>query len=821
MLRNYLLIALRNFKKQKLFSLLNMFGLALGLASALLIFLYVSDELRYDEMHPDYGNTYRIGCTWSNAEGERYDNSVSPGYFSRYLKDNRSEVTNATRIAFIGYPTSLNYKAKEKIILTEEIRWAEPNFVQVLHFDLLRGNREKMFENHYTIALSETGARRLFGNEDPIGKTISLKHTWATNDSEIDVIVTGVYRDYPSNSHFKPHYIANLNALRAVYGDDFSTFIEGSRFDSRVSFFENYITVRAGTDMRPINNILNTLAHQMLQSDSASVAAGWKFTAFTAKLSDIHFDKKVLWENNASGDKVYLGIFSAIAILIMLIACINYMNLATARSAKRAREVGLRKSLGSSRGQIARQFFLESFLITIGSLIIGLVLAMLFLQPFNHLTHKAFSLASLFDPYMLGIALAIVLFMGFISGLYPSFYLSAFQPAEVLKGQIIKGKGAELFRKSLVTVQYSIALILIICTFIVIRQMDQLKTTKLNEQGGQLLSIRFGGIANQQRYEVFKRSVLEDPEITHVTMANHLPRLNFFGWIGAAVKFSDKQEKPLQWNQLNVEYDFAATYNLDFIAGRDFTIGNVSDSNSILMNEAAVKALKKRPDELLGTSVTVETDTARTYTVIGVVKDFPFRSMHQPIEPLLLSPQVHRVDKIVYVKLPAGQFQEKIASVEKKWKAAFPNTGFDHWFLSDEFNRMYIAEGRVSALAKAFAVLAIIITVLGVFGLASYTAEQRTKEMGIRKVLGAGERQIMRLFASMFLKIFAVACVLSIPIAWYIAHKWLEGFAYRTAISPVIFALSLLGLLLVTLFTIGYEILRSARSKPVVSLRTE
>jgi putative ABC transport system permease protein len=417
--------------------------------------------------------------------------------------------------------------------------------------------------------------------------------------------------------------------------------------------------------------------------------------------------------------------------------------------------------------------------------------------------------------------LAIVLFMGFVSGLYPSFYLSAFQPAEVLKGQVIKGKGADLFRKSLVTIQYSIALILIICTFIVIQQMGELKTTKLNEQGSQLLSIRFGGIADQQRYETFKRSVLEDPEITHVTMANHLPRLNFFGWIGANVKFSDKQDKPLQWNQLNVEYDFAATYNLDFVAGRDFQVGNVSDSNSIIMNQAAIKAINKTADQVIGTTVIVETDTTRYYNIIGIVKDFPFRSMHQPIEPLLLSPKVHRIDKIVYVKLPVGKFQEKIAAVEKKWKAAFPNTGFDHWFLSDEFNRMYLAEGRVSALAKSFAILAIVITVLGVFGLASYTAEQRTKEMGIRKVLGAGEKQIISLFAGMFLKIFAVACVLSIPIAWYVAHKWLQGFAYRTAISPMVFALSLLGLLLVTLLTIGFELWKSARAKPVVSLRTE
>lgn len=823
MFRNYLLIALRNFKRQKLFTLLNMFGLALGLASAVFIFLYVNDELRYDVIHPNYQSTYRIGATWKNPDGQTFDNIETPGFFVTSLKNNRSEILRSARIMNFGYPASLNNKAGDKIILTEEIRWAEPGFENVLYFDLKQGNKQKMFEDPYTMVLSENGANKLFGKTDPLGKTISFKHFWGTQDREIDVVVTGVYKNYPSNSHFKPDYIINVNCLRKIYGNDFPYFMDGESFDRnrQLGFFENYITLKPGANIKTINAALLPLGEQMVRSDSGFAASGWKIFPFTTRLTDLHFDKKNQWEGNTKGDKTYLTIFGIIAVLIMLIACINYMNLATARSVKRSKEVGLRKTFGSNRTALAKQFFLESFLTTFASLLIAIILVIIFLQPFNTLSHKTFSISSLFNPVMMLIELGIVLFMGFISGIYPSFYLSAFKPIEVLKGQKIKGKSADFFRKSLVTVQYTVALVLIICTFIVIQQMDKLKTTKLNEAGGQLMSIRFGGIADQSKYEIFKQSVLQDPEITHVTMGNHMPRLNYFGWIGATVKFPDFSDKELQWNQLSTDYDFPKTYNLQLIAGRDFENGNPNDSLSLLMNEAAVKALNKSVEKVLGSTVTIANDSGRIYKVIGVVKDFPFRSMHQPIEPLLINPHPDFIDKIVYIKLPVGKFQQKIEAIEKKWKAVYPNTGLDYWFVSDEFNRMYVTEMRVSSLAKAFVLLAIIITILGVFGLASYTAEQKIKEVGIRKVLGANTKQVIAIFSSAFLKIFAVSCIVAFPLAWLAAYKWLEGFVYRISISPIVFFVSLAGLLLITALTISYEIWKSVTANPVTSLRTE
>lgn len=821
MLYNYIIIAFRNFQRQKLFALLNMFGLALGLASAILIFLYVTDELQYDVMHPQYKNTYRIGCTFTNPNGQVFDNTTSPGFWVKHLLETRSEVLDGTRVDYIGYPTSLHHKATDKIILTEEIKWAEPGFDDIIDFKLAKGNQEKMFEDHFTILLSETGAKRLFGEEDPIGEVISIKHPFATQGREIDVMIRGIYDDFPSNSHFKPKYIVNVNAFRSVV-PNFTNYMEGTRFADQIEFFENYIVVKPGSDIKPIQELLNEQAQRLIQSDSGASAAGFKMSAFLTKMSDLHFDEKNLWENDSTrGDRKYLMIFSSVAILILLIACINYMNLATARSSRRAKEVGLRKSLGSKRSELAKQFFYESMLMTLGSLLIAILLVFLLLQPFNQLAHKTFTLASLANPYMIATIILIVLFMAFLSGSYPAFYLSAFKPVDVLKGQVIKGKGAELFRKSLVTIQYAVSLILIISTLIVVRQMDHMQNTKLNQQGSQLLSIRYGGIAEQSKFAAFKQAVLEDKDIEHVTMANHLPRLNYFGYIGANLRFPEIDDKNLQWNKLNVDFDFAKTYSLEFIAGRDFDANNVSDSSGMILNEAALKALNQPIEKIIGASVVDVNDQNRSFKVIGIVKDFPFRSMHQTIEPLVLSPRVHFIDRIAYVKLPPGKFQEKIAFIEMKWKELFPAVGFDYWFLSDEFTRMYEMEARVSSMAKSFAILAILITVLGVFGLASYTAEQKTKEVGIRKVLGAAIAQVVGMFVWIFLKIFLIACVIATPVAYFMADTWLSGFAYRASIGGEIFALSLVGLLLITLITVSYETWKAARTNPVNSLRSE
>ena len=824
MLYNYFLIAWRNFRRQRFFSLLNMFGLALGLASAIFIFLYVSDELQYDRMHPHFADTYRVGNHFTRPDGREFYNVGSPGFWVERLSAERPEVVKSCRIEYIGYPTSLHHKETDKIVLTEEIKWAEPGFESVLQFELLRGDPDRMFDNHQTIVLSETGATNLFGDKDPMGETISVKHPFATDDVEIDVEVTGIYRDYPDNSHFKPEYLLNLNALRSVRNDwDFYT--GGTRFSNEpgrfVGFFENYIVLQPGADPRPVAEALHGYARQMqVQSDSGTINQDAKWEAYLMPLPDLHYDTNAPWEGNDKGNKQYLAIFSAIAFLIMLIACINYMNLATARSAKRAREVGLRKTFGSDRREITQQFFMESFLTTVGALVIAVLLVFLFLKPFNELAEKSFTMGSLFNPWMLGITAGVVVLMAVLSGLYPALYLSGFRPVDVLKGQIVKGKAAELMKKGLVAVQYAVALVLLICTLVVIRQMSHLQGSQLNEHGDQLLSIRYGGTAPSERFPTFKQTLLQDKDIELVTLGNHMPRLDYFGFVGFQVKFPDLSPDEMDWNHLNVEYDFPKTFGIEIIAGRDFEAASISDSSAVLVNQAAVQALGRPVEEVLGSTL-IDMRTDEPLRVVGIVKDFPFESMHQAIEPLVLELRPHQIDQIAYVKLPAGKFQEKINTVERVWREVFPNTGFDYWFVSDEFNRMYISERRVASLSKVFVVLAILITALGVFGLASYTAEQKTKEVGIRKVLGAEITQVVGLFIWMFVKIFLVASLFALPAAYLLTRYWLKDFSYQVNVGPGVYIGSLAGLLLLTFVTVGVEVWKAARVNPVVSLRSE
>lgn len=420
-----------------------------------------------------------------------------------------------------------------------------------------------------------------------------------------------------------------------------------------------------------------------------------------------------------------------------------------------------------------------------------------------------------------------------LAGSYPALFVSGFEPANVLKGKFAFRKGSNLFRQFLTTLQFLVAVTLLASTVIVVRQMNLMRNSKLNEAGKQIVSIRYGGFtdfANDSRYRAYKQSVLQDPEIQYMTLANHLPRLDFFGPINMEMQFPDISEEKHQWFQLNGDYDFARTFKMNLIAGRDFDPANVADSSAVLLNESAVKALKLTPNEAVGKAI-IRPDYVMGYGppdstrlpvtgyVIGVVEDFPYRSMLQKIDPLAISPKPHTFDRIIHVRLPAGKMGEKIATLERKWKEIFPDFGFDYWFIDDEFGRMYENETKIAQLTEKFSALAILITCVGLYGLAAFMSEQRTKEIGIRKTMGASNGQIIMLLLNVFGKLLLIASIIAVPVAYYFCYQWLQTFEYKTSLSIIVFGGAVLLIAFITLLTVGYESLKAAMTNPVKALR--
>jgi putative ABC transport system permease protein len=832
MLFNYFLLAFRNLRKQRGYAMVNMLGLAVGIGSALMILLYVFDELTYDNYHPHADKTYRIGYKIQFPNGEFENAPYSPAGWDNYIKNSYPGVGAITSFTTTGMPTSIGYEAKDKIVLTEEIIWSEPNLHEVIRIPVIEGSPTAPLKEINSMMLSRSAARELFGDEDPLNKIVTVQHTYMTNGQKISMMITAVYEDLPGNTHIKPKYILNILSLKPVI-NDLENMLNSSMGDGENNFFtQSFFVCDDESKLPAIREDLQKKANAII----ARFNLDFKFTPFLRKITDVHFDKDVNWgQDERPADMTYLYVFISIAALILLVACINYVNLSTAKSANRAREIGLRKTFGGIRLQLFAQFMMESFVLVMISAIFALLLVLIFIPAFNDLTAKTFSYKYLFTPTMILIAGGVVVFVTLFAGAYPSLFVSGFQPATVLKGKFAFRRGSQLFRQFLTTVQFIVAVTLLSGTVIVVRQMNLMRNSKLNEAGRQIVSIRYGGftgVADNHKYLTFKNEILKDPEMREVTLANHLPRLEYFGPISTEMQFPEINEEKHQWFQLNGDYDFPRTFDMKIIAGRDFDPENTRDSSAILLNESAVKALKLTPAEIVGKAVIRPSfvqgyerpDSTRapiTGTVIGVVEDFPYRSMHRKIDPLAISPVPHRYDRIIHVRLPEGKIGEKIAYLERMWKQTFPDFGFDYWFIDEEFARMYAAETKVSELTEKFSALAILITCVGLYGLASFLSEQRTKEIGIRKTLGASNSQIFLMLLKVFGKLLLIASVIGLPVAFYFASQWLDTFVYKTPLSIFVFGGSLVLISGITIITVGYEALKASMANPVKALKHE
>ncbi len=813
MIKSYLIVAVRNFLRQKSFALINIIGLAIGLASILLIFLYIQDELKYDLIHPKAENIYRVGYNGIRQDGSTYSAVGVPGGWTSQLKAQLPQVEESLRILWTGYPVSVIDKDNDKIVLTEEMMWVEPTFGNILHFEVVNGEKQHAFDLHNSMAISESAAKKMFRDENPIGRTLVFSHPWMTGGEEAEVIVSAVFEDYPSNSQVRPDYLVNYHVLNPFFEGEFNDF--AAAWDR--GWFQSYIRITDNADIAYIKEALNKMATENVGEDAAN------FDPIFRKIGDVHFDTEMPWTREGPGDMSYIIIFGSVAILILLIACINYMNLATARSAKRAREIGMRKTFGSPRAQLMFQFFVESLITSLIALCIAIGIIAIVLPYFNALSSKSFFFSDIFAKDIVAVFIIILLLVSFIAGSYPAIYLSGFSPIQALKSKLASGRKNEFLRKLLVVIQFCVSIILIIGAVVATKQMNFIGDSKLSQQGDRILSIRYGGTAPIDRYQTFKNSILQDANFDQVTMANHLPRQSFFGGINAMFTIASLSPEPYNWSLLNVDFDFVNTFGVEFLAGRNFDQKNLADSNAFMINAAALREMDIEIGEAIGLPISLSIDENRSIEgkIIAVIKDFPYRSIHETIGPLVISSRPHNIDQIVYVKLPSENQAEHIAALEEKWKQIFPGIGFDYWLIDDEFQKMYEAESRMADLITGFSVLAVIIACLGLFGLASYLAERRTKEIGIRKVMGASAGQMVVLLFNNFMKLLIIAIVIALPISYLLMNDWLQNFIYHTSLSWWIFALAVVAVAGLTIVTVGYESMKASYANPVDAIKQD
>ena len=790
MFKNLLKTAVRHIIKHFGYSVLNILGLTLGISSALFLIIYVAEEVSYDQYHEKADRIYRVSSKISEPD-DQFTWIVAQIPFGPQVVKDYPEVQSFVR--FINMPRAL-YKYEDKEFNEENFFFVDSTLFDIFSYKVLKGEVRSALLNPKKIILTEKIATKYFGNTDPIGKTL----TAGTDTYE----VTGVIEDVPTNSHFRFDAVAARNNLPKQLGSwgnfgAFTYLLFPENFD--IKSFETKMQGMYESYMKPIFGPLNIKIEYILEP-----------------LTRIHLYSTNANEPEPTGSITYVYIFAIVALFLVLIAAMNYMNLATARSTRRAREVGLRKVVGSRRGPLVMQFLSESTVFTFMSLVISIILLIVLLPKFNTLAGKSFDLHILYSPVVLLTILGVLFVVGIIGGSYPAFFLSRFSPVTVLKGEITQGSAGSLFRKILVVIQFAVSVIMIICTLIVFRQLNYLKNMDQGFDQTNVLSLTL----NQQmirKYPLIKQVLLENQNIKYVTSTN-----TAMGEGSGKLIFNVETDQGMAQKGINfavVDHDFVETLGITIVNGRDFERDIPSDTlSAVIVNETFVNRMGWK--EPIGKKVEAGDSNTLRARVVGVMKDYHQTGMYNGIESLLLAYRP-LLNNVIYIKLSGNETQSAIAFIETKWKEIFPDQPFAYQFLSERFNRQFEADKKRGLIFTIFTILAILIACLGLFGLVSYMAENRTKEIGIRKVFGADEIIILRLIAKDFLILVTIGIVIAMPIAYYFMSSWLENYVYRTKIGMPILILAALLTILITFITISYKAYQAAIMNPANSLKTE
>jgi putative ABC transport system permease protein len=800
MFKNYLKIAFRNLLKYKAFSFINIAGVAIGLACFLLLALYVKDELSYDRFNTNADRIYRLSRTFLSKDGTaslRLGHAAPP--FGPLIQQDFPEVEQVVRLL----ETGALVKYGEHLFNEENMFAAEQNIFKVFTFKTLSGNPAKALENPFSIMFSRPMAEKYFGKENPLGKTVRL-------DNQLDYTVTGVFEPLPARSHFHPSFLVSFSTLNdpRVYG------AEGLKNNWGNNSFSTFLLLPANYDPQKL-----VRAFPAFQNRHQDPKASTYSVLDLMKLTDIHLHSHLDSEIEANGDIQYVYLFSAIAIFILLIACINYMNLATAKSATRAKEVGMRKVIGAVRTQLINQFLSESILLVIVSIIIALFIVVLCLPSLNNFTQKQLTFNALLDPVFISILLGITVFTGLIAGSYPAFFMTSFQPISVLKGQIATALKNGKLRQTLVVTQFAIAVVLIISTAVVYNQMRYIKNYKLGYSKDQviLLNMPYDSSAN---IESIKQRLKEDINIKEVGRSSRVPSGRLLdSWDAYVMKGDSMAPTDINIKSLSVDEDFIPAYQIQMAAGRNFSRAFPTDKTSgFVLNETAVKLLGwKSPADAIGNRFGYGEVRGQ---IIGVTKDYHFESLHQKVAPIAMFHQANRLGRMS-VHVSGTNLKQAISHIETVWKGLFPDTPFTYEFLDQRFGKLYATEQTQQVLFGIFAGIAIFISCLGLLGLSMFMAELRTKEIGVRKVLGASVGSIVALLSQDFLKLVIIAIVIASPIAWYGMHNWLQDFAYHTEINWWVFVLAGVISVGIALFTVSFQSIKAALMNPVKSLKSE
>ena len=809
MLRNYLKIAWRNLRKQKFYTFLNVFGLSLGLASCLLITLYVVDELSYDKSFTNAGRIYRVNSD-IRFGGADMKLAVAPDPMAFTMLKDYPQLEAATRLredgSYLVRRTGTTENMQEA-----QVAFADSTFFKVFQIPIVAGDSKRILTEPNTLVLSERDAVKYFGKENPIGKTLLL-------DNNQTYTVTGVMGNIPSHSH-----LSSLNMLLSMSTNRYSR--DGNWGSHN---FVTYLLLREGVDAATFEKNFDTVIEKytgkwVQATMNASLddlrKSGSYIRYSLMPLTDIHLHSNRQAEIAGNSNIQYVYIFGVVAIFLLAIACVNFMNLATARSSNRAKEVGVRKALGSERSSLINQFLTEAIMLSFLSLSLAVLLAIIALPLFNNLASKeiAFPYQSIIF-WVTAIVTAVV--VGVMAGSYPAFFLSSFQPLKVLKGSMeVEGKGGYL-RNSLVVFQFMISVMLIIGTGVIYNQLNYIQTKQLGYSKDHILIVK-NAYALDKKSRAFKEQVAAIPNVESSTMTSFLPTPSSRSDNSLFPEGQMQQDKGVSMQRWTVDYDFMKTLNLEMKTGRAFQEDFPSDSSGIIINETAAKILGF--DNPIGKKIFNLDDPygneRETYTILGVVKNFHFESLRQNIGALslVLRPSYG----LVAIKLKGGDYKQTISQIESIWKKMAPGQPFAYEFMDADFDKQYRSEERVGQIFITFAVISIIIGCLGLFGLSAYTAERRTKEIGVRKVLGASVGSIVGLLSKEFIKLVLIAIVLGSPIAWYAMNTWLQDFAYHIEISWWMFAVAGVLAIVIALLTVSFQSVKAALMNPVKSLKSE